>query len=412
MKKLIPSLVLVVVLLCAATVWSADTEKTPQEIENLAKELVVKLGQPNFNEREAASQELVKLGLGALQVIEAGRKNPDPEIRTRCVSLYQTIRDLELKRRIEELADDQDGRIANTLPLCATYVKICGKDENARQFYFELCKNNMELLEYAANNPKFTGEAFNDLTKEIEKSGKGAFSPELEGAALLLIAADEKIGPSILEANRQQLKGGDRNYQRFIGLLWTPKYEAVMIDPNSGRYFRKLLFAWAKRLNEPLAMQSFLFFIQDMINKQIMNLNSDSDTLEFLMDFAASRTSRGLPYQKGTAMALVAASSLSQKDKVAYFEEKLLQDETTLQPSVGFDLNGATKITVETRACDYSLAVCVKLSGQSFNDYGFDILGPRSDVFGSWMNSGFTKDETRQAAIKKYLEWRTANPLK
>jgi hypothetical protein len=56
MQKLIPSLVLVVVLLCAATVWSADTEKTPQEIENLAKELVGKLGLPKFSEREAASR--------------------------------------------------------------------------------------------------------------------------------------------------------------------------------------------------------------------------------------------------------------------------------------------------------------------------------------------------------------------
>jgi heme/copper-type cytochrome/quinol oxidase subunit 2 len=74
-------------------------------------------------------------------------------------------------------------------------------------------------------------------------------------------------------------------------------------------------------------------------------------------------------------------------------------------------LNDGTKIRVETRACDYALAVCVKFSGQSFQDYGFDILGSRSDMFDSWLNAGFTNDETRKAAIKKYEEWRKANPI-
>lgn len=412
MKTLIPRLVLVVALLSAVSGRSANTEKTPQEIEKLAKGLVLKLGQPNFREREAASRELLKLGLGALKAIEEGRKNDDPEIRTRCESLIQTIRMLDLKRRIDVLADDKEGRIANTLPLGATYFKICGKDENARKFYLELCKNHLQLLDAAANNPQKTGEAFNDLTKEIEKSGKGVFRPVTEGAAMLLIAADEKIGPSIEEANRKQLKGGDRNYQRFIGLLWTPKYEALMIDPDNGRYFRKLLFAWAKRLPEPLAMSSFLFFIRDMIRKEVMNLQRDSDTLAFLMDLAESTSARGLPFHKGEAMSMVAGASISENDKIAFFEEKFFKDETTLLPAVGFEVKGSMSITVETRACDYALAICVKLSGQSFQDYGFDILGLNSDMANSWIYSGFTKDETRKAALKKYAEWRKANPIK
>ena len=183
-----------------------------------------------------------------------------------------------------------------------------------------------------------------------------------------------------------------------------------MIDPDNGRYFRKLLFAWAKRLPESGAMQSFLFFIQDMINKKVMNLQADSDTLEFLMDFALSTTAQQMPYQKGTAMALVASSSTN--NKAAYFEENFLKDNTTLLAAVGFDVKGSTKITVETRACDYALAICVKLSGQSFKDYGFDILGSNSDMATSWIYSGFTKDETRKAAFKKYEEWRKANPIK
>ena len=412
MKSLITCLVAVVVWLSAAPARSAGQEITPQEFENLANELVRKLGAPEFLEREAASRELAKFGLKVRKAIEEGRKNPDPEIRYRCELLYKKICILELKRRVEMYAADQEGRIENTLPLGATFEKICGKDENARKYFVELCNNHLPLLDYAANYPTIMGETFIELICEIEKSGKGALSPETEFAALLLIAADERIGPSIVDANSKQLKGGDRNYQRFIGLLWTPKYEAVMRDANNGRYFRKLLFAWAKRLPEPLAMSSFLFFIRDMINKQVMNLQSDSDALEFLMDLAVSTSERGLPYHKGEAMSMVAVASISKNERIAYFEEKLFRDETTLVPVVGFDLDGSTKIRVETRACDYALAVCVKLSGQSFKEYGFDILGAQSEMFENWMHAGFTRDETRRAAFKKYQEWRKANPIK
>jgi hypothetical protein len=412
MKSLITCLVAVVVWLSAAPDRSPGQEIVPQQFENLANDLVRKLGAPTFEEREAASRELANLGLKVSKAIEEGRKNPDPEIRYRCKLLYQKICTLELKRRVEMFAADREGRIENTLPLGANFEKICGKDENARKYFVELCKNHLPLLDYAANNPTTMGETFIELISEIEKSGKGALSPDTEFAALLLIAADERIGPLIVEANSNQLKGGDRNYQRFIGLIWTPKYEAVIGDANSGRYFRKLLFAWAKRLPEPLAMSSFLFFVRDMIKKQVMNLQSDSDALEFLMDLAVSPSERGLPYHKGEAMSMVAAASSSKNERIAYFEKKLFKDETILQPIVGFEFKDSTKISVETRACDYALAVCVKLSGQSFKDYGFDILGVQSEMFENWMYAGFTKDETRKAAFKKYEEWRKANPIK
>jgi hypothetical protein len=157
-------------------------------------------------------------------------------------------------------------------------------------------------------------------------------------------------------------------------------------------------------------MQSFLLFIQDMDKKKVMNLQSDSDVREFLMDFPVSISAQQMPYQKATAIAILA--SISKNDQFAYFEEKLLKDETTLRSDVLFDLKGQAKITVETRTCDYALAICVNRSGQSFKDYGFDILSSHSDMFKCWQFAGFTKDETRKAAFKKYEEWRKANPIK
>lgn len=414
MKMLIPGLVSVVALLSAVPAQSVETEKTPQEIENLAVELVRKLGQPKFNEREAASRELENLGLGARKAIEEGLKNPDPEIAIRCALLIPKLRMLDLKRSIEVLAADKEGRMANTLPLGAAYEKICGKDESARKLYIELCRNHLQLLDDAANNPQATGEAYFALFNGIEDRGNGVLSPGSEGSslllgALLLIGAEEKIALSIDEANRQRPKN-DRSYQRLIGIIWNPKCEAAINDANNGRYFRKLLFAWAKRLPEPIAVTSFTFFVRDTIRKHPTKQLSDPDTLEYLMDLAVS-TSPQRVHQKGEAMSMVAVANVSENDRIRFFEGTLFKDQTTLAPSSLFDGKGP-KIRVETRACDYALAVCVKLTGQSFEDYGFDILGPHSEMFESWLYAGFTNDETRQAAFKKYEEWRKANPIK
>lgn len=418
MKSVVPYFVIIASMLWVAPSQSAQQQKTPQELENLANELVRTLGNPDFQKREAASRELAELGLAARKAIDEGRKSPDPEIRFRCESLYPMICILDLKRRIEVFAADEEGRIENNLPLGASFEKICGKDANGRKFFIELCQNNLQLFDDAANDPQRIGEGYFDLPTEIrDRRNKNPSPPgvEVDGtlsaieiASLFLIGTDEKIGPIVDEANRKQPER--RNYKRVVDILWQSKYEAAMNDANYGRYYRKLLFAWAKRLTDPLAMQSFLFFMQDMIKKQAARMQSDPDTLEFLKDFAVSTSSQQMPFQKGTAMAMIAAASIPNNDKRAYFEEKLLKDETTLLPEVQFNLNESTKIIVQTRACDYALATCVKFSGQSFQDYGFDILGSRSDVFANWEYAGFTKDETRKAALKKYEEWRKDNP--
>ncbi len=401
MRTLIPILLWVMALLSAVPARSADMEKTPQEIENLAKELVRKLGDPSFQERQAASRELAKLGLGALKAIEEGLQNPEPEIASRCESLYPKFRILDLKRRIEEFAADKEGRIANTLPLGAAYEKICGKDENARKFFIELCKNNLQMLDDAATNPKTMGKAYFDLAKKLENRGNG-------GAALLLIGADEKIAPSIDQANREQPAG--QNYERLTRVLCTPKNEAAMMDANNGRYLRKLLYAWAKRHPEAHDVHDFVKFVLDLIRRNPKKLQNDPDTLEFLMNYAVLKHKPVMRDEKSTAMDMVVASSLSKNDKFTFFEDKLFKNESVLLTGVRCDVKGTT-IQVDTLVCDYALAICVKLSDQSYQDYGFDIFGSRSDMPSSWAYSGFAKDETRKAAFKKYEEWRKANPL-
>jgi hypothetical protein len=96
------------------------------------------------------------------------------------------------------------------------------------------------------------------------------------------------------------------------------------------------------------------------------------------------------------------------KDQIPLIEEKFFKDERMLT-DVEIEVDGQKK-NVEIRVSDYALWICLKLSGQSFQDYGFDILDPRREL-NAYSFAGFTKDETRRAAFKKYTEWRKANPV-
>jgi hypothetical protein len=415
MKALIPSLVSVVALLFAVPARSADTEKTPQEIENLARDLVLKLGHPKFREREAASQELANLGLGALKAIDEGRKNPILEIRARCELLYPKVRTLDLKRRIEELAADKETRIANNLPLGAAYEKICGKDENARKFFIELCESQLQFLDDAVTDPKAMGEAyFNRCVDLANRTKNGGFLPVTaqEILAVLLIGSDDKIGTFIDEATSKQ---PDRWYDHPLSpVFFQPVFQNAFTDANTGSMFRKVTFEWAKRRNDlrdnaKMKTQYCLVkAIPQIAQQQAGRFVLDKETIEFMFDSAVS------DYKQETFMrgeALTALNSIVKEEHAHFIEEKLFKIETKLQDNLYRRVNGKL-IVIETQIRDYALAICVRLSGQKYSDYDFGVLGAEPNMIDRYWNyCGFTSDETRKAAFKKYAEWRKANPM-
>ena len=54
--------------------------------------IIEKLGDPDFAVREAASQELSRLGETAIPVLEQAKSSPDPEIRHRAAEILESFR--------------------------------------------------------------------------------------------------------------------------------------------------------------------------------------------------------------------------------------------------------------------------------------------------------------------------------
>lgn len=149
MKTLIPCLVLVVALPLALPARSADKEKTPQETERLAAELVLQLGDRDYQKREAASRELAKLGVGALKAIEEGRKSPQPEIAARCKRLYPKVRLLDLERRVAKFLADKDGKFEHDLPGLKLFQEKLGTGDKSRALYVDILKSPSSVDPFA-----------------------------------------------------------------------------------------------------------------------------------------------------------------------------------------------------------------------------------------------------------------------
>jgi hypothetical protein len=65
------------VVLCAAFALAAPPAADPKA---RAAELVARLGDPEYRDREKASNELIAIGYPALDAVRAGQKSPDGEI--------------------------------------------------------------------------------------------------------------------------------------------------------------------------------------------------------------------------------------------------------------------------------------------------------------------------------------------
>src|SRR5262245_59233630 len=81
------------------------------ELKRRAEELVGRLGDPTYRDREKAARELLDIGYPAKEAVLAGQRSPDPEVSDRCKKLYPVIWRTDLEKRVQRFLDDPDGPI-------------------------------------------------------------------------------------------------------------------------------------------------------------------------------------------------------------------------------------------------------------------------------------------------------------
>jgi hypothetical protein len=156
-----------------------------------AADLVSRLGDPSFAERERASEAILRLGRGAVPALESGLQSSDAEVRRRVAELLPLARRSDLDVRFDSFIAGDD---EPPLPGWNRFRQLAGDDRSARCLFVSLGRNEPALLETLEKEPAQVGNQLAERTRRmaarsIRRPVADAADQSAAADALLLVAA-------------------------------------------------------------------------------------------------------------------------------------------------------------------------------------------------------------------------------
>lgn len=208
--------------------------------ETPATELVRRLGDPSFEVRERAAEDLRKAGRAAVAALRQGLQDMDAEVRRRCAELLPMAQRTDLDVRLDDFLTDDADKLT-PLPGWVRFKKLAGADRQARLLYASIYRADAALLEMLEKDANLVGAQLGDRCKRVlgptngKRPGEGAGPSDGELGGLLLAAAC-------------QSGDGDKANQ-FYNSLYQPALRSLTRGNPAAR--RLLAPYLAKQLNEP-----------------------------------------------------------------------------------------------------------------------------------------------------------------
>lgn len=377
---------------CRAEEKPAATSN-PGEEQVRATALILRLGDINYRAREAASRELVKMGAAARSALEAGIKNADPEIASRCERLLPLALQSDLLIRIARFEKDKGGKEPVDLPFWPLFRKHVGDDPVSRDSYARLMKfAGVELIDLQKNGDKL-GEKYAERLLELNNrqnynvrrvpNGGNASDPEVDEISVLFL-----LGCDPRTASDPRLSNLHPNFM-YQGPFGT----AIAATNGPGVTLRKLFVSWADQRTEPNTISQCL---------QMMQQHKLPESYAYAMKVYAKKD---LPvYIRGQA--ITAAGRVAKPAQQKDFIEMLKDDTLITQFNIGNNINTAVQMR------DVALAMAIHIDGLDIRKYDFPHLkmNPGIDAF-QFHYLGF-EDDKKRAEVRKQWEAAHANILK
>jgi len=347
--------------------------------ESSPAELVRQLGDESYRAREAATVELLRLGSVAKAAVSEGLGGDDPEVRDRCERILPQILAADLNERIQKFLDDPALAATLDLPGYDRYVELCGDGPAARELYVELVREHGRLIQAVETDRRQAPTKFREFASRFADQRR--FVPN-GGVVTPNNASRVDVAAVLFAGSYADARSADLPYLQVSAILRLPAFTQAVRD--EGDPVRKLLAAWAARQTH----QTILI--------RIFTIATTSDIKE-LLPFAVRHLADKQSLPRSRAFAMLAVGKHGSKEHVAAVEQ-LLDDKAAL---TAVNVNGK-RGTVEVR--DVALAVCVQLSGETLEGYGFDLLNTYPVRVTSFYQLGFSDDEKREAALERWRE--------
>jgi hypothetical protein len=376
-------------VLCCLAAAAANAAPPPAAasppLEHIAQ-LISDLGSEEFNVREAASDELTRIGLPAFTALESASSHADREVRYRSQRILGLIREHDLKRRLEAFLSGKELAGEYPLPGWSRFKKTYGDEGQTRSLFVEMQRADAELMRAIEEGPQPAAEMVAQRMLQLQDSLRLGIQQQLspgQVTAALFVAAEPDVK---LSTQAQQLLLNQCYQQSFRDVV------------GKEGFARKMLAAIIRGSDDNSAYQAMQVAYQLNMPEGIV------PALRILNNKGAVRSS----YMTAYALVTVARSGEAAHMPLV---EKLLTDTATISQSTQ-----QNKVTLEIQVRDAALAAAILLTKQELKDY-FDFQGKSqpSDPQGIILNPGligFNKEkaEDRAAVFKKWEAYRAKNP--
>ena len=191
--------------LAGGVIWLAGIANAlaegPQAAPSDIAALIRDLGSERFAAREAASDQLARVGLPAFAALEEATRHSDREIRFRAERILTVIRKNDLERRLAAFVAGI-GEDDYQLPGWTRFSKGYGDTEASRKLFVDMQRAEPELLAALERDPRAAVDVLGRRLPEKGTPGLRALNaaptPPTTGevAAYLFVAAEEDVAVS------------------------------------------------------------------------------------------------------------------------------------------------------------------------------------------------------------------------
>jgi RNA polymerase sigma factor (sigma-70 family) len=412
----------------------------PAAKDDPAVGLVRQLGDPAFKTREDAVKKLRAFGVKAIPALQAGARDPDPEVSKRSNEVLADVRadarDAFAKQFDPTKTEEYD------YPVWKRFVAIAGDSRASRELFARIIANEkwLRILDNAEADPALAGhvyrvgiaEMFRDFHNDPAKSPAWPCDRPEEVAYLLLLGSypdnnppakltgDEIVPPNLrgVEFLGRGIIFGEGQITHANGLSLGLEgkirfFNAPEIVGAAGtdRVFAKLFAAWLARRDPASEVVTRGFRIA--AGHQLRELLPVARRIA-ANDFEPKRDVPPI----ATIAALEVVAQLGTRADLPLFERHL-GDETNVAAVDKSRTDGAmdyyrpTPLTETTQLRDVALGLALLLHGANPEDFGFVV---RKDTFkqkdgrytipwSTQLHLGFESEASRTATFKKAKAW-------
>ncbi|MDB5305893.1 MAG: sigE 41 [Gemmataceae bacterium] len=352
---------------------AAAADPRPVTPGDPAAALVRQLGDPDFATREAAAKALRTLGASARPALEAGTRDPNPEVAKRAREVLTGIRAdarADLAKRF-----DADGTADFDHPVWQRFKTVAGDDKPARQLFARIIADPERLLQLdkAEADPAGAGSVYAAEVERIHVRVQNLLDRPTTGIPHPSELPWPEAAAAFYLGTYPSSTGKVKDGWKHEGHLFTVSFEDG-VKAESGPALKRVFASWlARRDSADTLEHSF----------HIAAFCDAKETLPFARLVAADRVprSRELPASVYAA-ALAAIAQLGAPADLPLFE-RYFADPAVLAP---FELTGINPVGSKTdgtgvvQVRDHALGTAVLLFGGDPAEVGFLMAAKRFAV--------------------------------